>query len=720
MPFQAFPLVDFEQGLYKAKEPWLAPDKTFQQLRNFRLHNGRLLKRKGYTKLAQLGVTISAETIGDGGLTDSGALANLPIRPGAMNDDEADTFHIEATDGTYTAEGYTDAFYTTYAVMCQTVVGTEAAGSKNYSGSLNSMNNPRALMTFVDTGGATQTATVQYVTGSQFSLGGATSQPITGDVDPTGTNLWIPPSGPGSSGGYNVTFASTTTGTVEITFNYVIGVITYATGVFSFSYPGAWSNPVTCDYEQVTTDPIMGLPNFFTLDGNEYQLAATTDKVWRWNGTTENYEEDLGSFTGADSDFLDFCPFENIVIINNGVDAPQKYTPATPAITDMGTDFDADTSDNIEAARFCIKHKNRIIYFRTTESSVDYAQRGRWTPVNDIEYSAATGDEAQYYVDAPTTERIVAGALVGEEILVLFDRGSLWRFANVSVDPFNAYEWQRIDTTIGSSSPRGYVNFGSHLLFRAKDGIKFADGAGVTAADLDIPDEVFSWNAEAAVYSYGIHVASEYEALISFADSGETYPQHALAAHLDANRKLKGYSIYDLPFHCFGTYRSGSVPTWDEAVAGLLADEIDFAPDDLIGSVNFPIVLAGGRDGCVYQYADGYADDGEDVEAIFERARFNPFKPRNCHLGYIDIIASSLTDLTAALYLTADYDASPHHQYTVDFSPSATEEKVLRRININRIAAFHTVKLVVSSSTKFELDGLIAHCKPAGLMRELG
>lgn len=717
MPFEPYPLLNFEQGLFEAKEPWISPETSFRELRNFRLKNGRLVKREGYTDFGCLGISVSGEVVGDGGGSDIEQLDHVPFVWSAWLDDEDDTYSVTFTDpGTNVAKAWRIMDYEITQVVLESRTDTITPESgKRYTGQIMAINNPRSEIEFYDSGTG-QTATVTYIVGPQLDGG---SSPIEGDVEDGATNTWTHANKITGLGTYDFEFDDTPTGTVTVTYDKWIGLIAY-NGLVTLTYANPpWGNPVTASYEYPSGNPVMGIKAFYTLDGNEYLVVGDTVKIWRYNTTTKRFADPVGSLNGDDSQFLHFCPFENILVINNGTDAPKKYTPATPAITDMGTNFDAAGGNDIQAARFCFRHKSRLVYFRTKESSVDYAQRARWTPVNDVEYDAATGDEAEYYVDAPTTERIVAVEMVGDDFVVLFDRSSIWRLRYVTPDPFNAFEWERIDTTEGTTSPMGHVSLGKALLYRGQDGIKLTDAREVIAADVAIPDKVLTWNAGSAKYSTGVYIPSTHEAMISFADSGETYPEHALVAHLDPNRKIKGYSIYDLPFHCFGHYRSASVPTWDEATAGLTVDEIMWAPDDLLSSVEFPIVLAGGRDSYIYQYADGYSDNGADVEAICQTIRLNPYRFRKCHLGYIDIIAYALTETTVTLYLTKDYDASPYEECVIDLTPPATEEKISRRARINRTATFHTIRLSVSSSTSCAIDALVLWCKPAGPMRQI-
>lgn len=55
-----FPIADFSNGFYTGKEPWLSPSNAFQELRNGRIYRGRLEKRRGYSRISELGSAASA------------------------------------------------------------------------------------------------------------------------------------------------------------------------------------------------------------------------------------------------------------------------------------------------------------------------------------------------------------------------------------------------------------------------------------------------------------------------------------------------------------------------------------------------------------------------------------------------------------------------------------------------------------------------------------
>lgn len=59
MAHEPFPIADFAAGQFSGREPWLSPRNAFQVLTDGRIHRGRLEKRRGYSRLSELGAAAS-------------------------------------------------------------------------------------------------------------------------------------------------------------------------------------------------------------------------------------------------------------------------------------------------------------------------------------------------------------------------------------------------------------------------------------------------------------------------------------------------------------------------------------------------------------------------------------------------------------------------------------------------------------------------------------
>lgn len=58
---EPFPIADFRAGQFSGKEPWLSPANAFKALTDGRIYRGRLEKRRGYSRLSELGVAATTK-----------------------------------------------------------------------------------------------------------------------------------------------------------------------------------------------------------------------------------------------------------------------------------------------------------------------------------------------------------------------------------------------------------------------------------------------------------------------------------------------------------------------------------------------------------------------------------------------------------------------------------------------------------------------------------
>ena len=740
MPFRPMPLLDFQIGIYEGQEPWRAPKNAFVELDNAHVLRGRLLKRKGYTKYGILGLPITETNVGNGGDDDSGELSNDNLLPAANLSKTADTFTLawdnSRDGGSDAASTWTDSGNLLIGLIVETVAldvsGDQVGATDQFTGNLTALNNPRDVIDFADSNGTPQTATVPYVSRTQL---GSAAVPITGDVHASGTNTWTPCADATTAGTYDITWAASVTTPVTATYDRIIGTIVYSTGVWSVDYTvdatGAWTaNEVDVAYEYNKGNPVMGIKSYFTRDGSEYLVAFDTERMWRYSSTTERFEivqagaspDTTAEWGGTNVDFFQSQVFEDILYINNNVDVPKKYTNATAPpnqVDETGVDFVGDSTDSIESASSFIRHKGRAIYFNTMEETVQYSQRARYTPVDDLEYSAASAtlDYSYLYSDAPSEDRIVFATELGDNIIVGMER-SIW-VLRYNGDPRAPYEWERLPAIEGATGRAGWVSLGTELMWRGNDGLKITDGVSVQPFDFDIPELTQDWNQDKKQYSYMIFVPSERQILMTYAKAGDTLPQNILAIQLDEAHGTQSFSRYAFtnPAHCFGRFRGGITTLWDDVSENW--DDITKTWDsygDVSGEV---FVLAGDRNSTVYRYADGFTDNGTEFTGTAKTVRINPVPTNRMHCSYVEIIADAVEGAEIRLLAYEDYSPTPYKNEAISLTPlNATDEKVIRQVRINAIANFHTFEIEMSGTTPVAIDQIAPYMKVAGPRRE--
>jgi len=418
-------------------------------------------------------------------------------------------------------------------------------------------------------------------------------------------------------------------------------------------------------------------------------------------------------------------PYENVLYINNGVDAPQVYDPSGGTVTDAGTDYDGDITDDIKSAHLFVRSKSRGVYLNTNEggSSIQYPQRARCTPVNDIEYAgaSATIDYSDLAADAPTEDTIISATFVGDDIIVLFKR-SVWRL-RYDGDPFAPFSWERIPSMDGAVSRLGVVSLGSLAIWRGGRSMQATDGVSAIPFDFDIPDFTLGWNSDAANYTVGAYLPEERQVLFTYADSGSDYPDSILAIQLNEELQSKSFSIYKTAtgMHCFGDWRRSSVLTMDDVYDA--SDSIAWTFDSPeAGSKGYPILLAGDRDGAIYHYSNGYSDNGSSIIMDVRTADLNPVYSEGyqAHLGHVDIYCDAVEGGVLVVYVYGAESHAPQVWMEVDLSPTGTEKKVRRRVVVNRISDFHSIQIVNDSTLPIAIDEVEPWFKAAGRVRAVG
>jgi hypothetical protein len=152
-------------------------------------------------------------------------------------------------------------------------------------------------------------------------------------------------------------------------------------------------------------------------------------------------------------------------------------------------------------ALLVIPYKDSLVLLNTWEvddpvvntTATNYAARARWSQTfnaTDVINGWVTTERGRGgFADAPTSERIVDCGFVKDVLIVYFER-STWQlfYTGNKISPF---EWQRINSELGSDSTVGSVVFDNGLMEIGSVGLHVCNGQTCQRIDLTIPDEVF-------------------------------------------------------------------------------------------------------------------------------------------------------------------------------------------------------------------------------------
>lgn len=523
-----------------------------------------------------------------------------------------------------------------------------------------------------------------------------------------------------------------------------VGSINYSTGAFTVNgLSVAFDSNVTVDYEyrKDTANAVMGIESHFPAAGGENLLAMDRFRYWKYDSTEMRFKAPAAVvqnlWSGSDADFMFSDMADDKLLVANGVD-PVYYYNGT-AFAEVHTDFDNPTgtpanpetggaagggySRNVDSAQMVFFHKNRIILLHTLEGSIRYGQRARWSEVDPSLAQSYLADGSDYiwraadYKDAPTVDQIVSASLLGDDLVVFFER-SVWRLTWTN-DFRTPFEWEQIAPTDGSFAKMSTVDFTDELLSLGPTSMVATDGNEVYSIDDAMPDRVLDMNPEKLLYSFSIVAEDKRLVLWTFADAAEDYPNKMLTHQYET----KSWAEWSLAMHCLGYYEFAEGLTWDDVTDKYGAIEHPF--DMRTSKAGFPAVLGGDRICKVWRLFDGLEDDGTPYTMRMSGQRLNPYKDQggagaaNARLGQLDIIATAATDVVLTVRLYENFENSAYQTYTMDLTPSEVSDKVKRTVVVNRSALAHRVEIEYTGSSFVAIEAIIPWFEPDGEIREV-
>jgi hypothetical protein len=277
--------------------------------------------------------------------------------------------------------------------------------------------------------------------------------------------------------------------------------------------------------------PVMGLTNYevgpindqpsygfdtqfaYLFAGGFWQRSGTGTSPF-WHGTNLNFfwaTNYKGSTPNQDALFV-----SNFYVLNpNGaVDATDDgiwYTQDGSTWTEKKFYFrpaggSPTSGPYVETALMIFGFKGCLVFLNTIESdgstNTQYAQRARWSwqgsPFADNAfYEAGQFDNSMPplywggggFRDASTEEAIVSAEFIKDRLIVYFQE-STWElvFTYNTAQPF---EWQKINTELGSEATFSTVGFDKQILTIGNTGVHACNGANVERIDTKIPDQIF-------------------------------------------------------------------------------------------------------------------------------------------------------------------------------------------------------------------------------------
>ena len=539
MPYDRFLIAPINTGWQDDLRPWLIPDDAFPQLNNAYVFRGRVRKRFG------------------GILTGNGAPSaviasyysrlaiNIGTTDGAGNISVTVPGHIFGPGQAFTIGTEIFTVYQTGAPAV--MLDTGAATVKTYNTTTGAV---------VIHGAAAMTAVYFYP-----------AQPVMGldTYDQTGVSVNDQPA-----------YAEDTQ--FIYTFNSANGFwIRSGTAVFhagnnQFFWSANWRGANAQDRAFFVT-------NNFALNPNG-AIDATDDPIW--------YTKDGSTWTSL-----------------SGANA-FYFAPAGGAI---------HTGPYVLNARIIVGFKDRLVLLNTIEvldgaNNTQFVNRARWShngspfstnawyEQNQTDAAGNVGDGGGF-LNAPTDEQIISADFIKDRLIVYFE-SSTWELAWTSNTAL-PFQWQKINTELGSEALLSTVPFDRHILTMGNVGVHACNGSNVERIDNKIPDEIFKIRNLNIGVDRVAGIRDYFNELVywTFPSDNETSTQTFPNKVLVYNYRNGTWALNDDCITVFGYFNQQINQAWNSQF-DLQWEDADFAWDEATEQAQNKQVIAGNQEGYVF------------------------------------------------------------------------------------------------------------------------
>lgn len=447
--------------------------------------------------------------------------------------------------------------------------------------------------------------------------------------------------------------------------------------------------------------PITGITSHVATDGTSQLIVTDTRRTYKYSAGTMVDIDLADVWSGDVSNKISSVNYLGNLYMANGKDQIRKYDGTT--VSDYVVDITSDALNNLDFAIHIATSKERIIVFHTSENGIRHPQRARWSSASNTD--DWTKDE---FIDAPTSEWIVAFAPVGDDFIVWFEQ-SVWSFRYTG-DSTLPFRWEKITSSNGATAYHTGVPFEDQAVALGKGGHIWSDSVHVQRIDQRIPDIVLSMNQDLLINSYGLFFEELNQIWAFYPTANATNNDEALIL----NFKEKTWAIYDnMDFNCAGNFKKNQTETW-LTIGGTWLSQTEAWVSSAIQS-GYPIILAGKDNGKIYQLNNLSSDDNSPVTLGIESARWNPFASAGqlARLGYIDFLITPVPGETLTIELFTDFNSSSY--LSEDISLDGDGEKEWVRVFSGEVGESHRVRISqTSSNTPPRIHAIMPYFKPAG------
>ena len=695
MKYTGFPIYDFKTGLFNEREPWISPADAFEDFNNCNLDRGIIQKRKGHTYFSRLNykvATITAITQANPASITTSAAHGLST---------GDVVTLNGITGMTELNGITARVF----VVSSTVFHCSGRNSS-------------AFTAYVS-GGIVYKA--PNIAGCMISSSISKSNPAI--VTTIGTHSF-------SDGDIvtipSVYFDDTTTGlplnggmeTLKNTYSRVSILSTTTFQLDDIDTTGMSGSGLGVVSGIITPGQLTGIAEY-EIPGGQGELLVTDEKrVGAYNTTTkEIYDIALSDiFTGNANDTFVFQNWLSKIYFVNGVDRVQSWDGTT--LSSITIDIDGNASNDVDTCKDIKLLGNRLLLFSTTEASVEYAQRIRWSALLDPTLWDDTITAGGGFLDISTSDEFISATYLKDKIVLNFSRSTwvLGQTGNIDL-PFRA---EKIDSFHSNNALHGSAVVSDKMFSLGSTGISLTNGFRVDGFDKTIPEFPDEIEGSRASQIFSQVFERDKELWLAFPSLDETMNDKVLIYNYAENN----FSMNDVRTSVFGLFKTSFSKTWDNEERSWNA--ISERWDDFSSGGGHPLVFFGDEYGNILRLSDGFLDNGKVVEMNLKTSRFNPFREAgggsvSAQLGEVHFLLSSDDQSTLTVDLYINFDETPYKTVVFDLDPvNNTTNKVLKIIHSGAIGQFHRIGIrneEATSSVKIHL--IKPFLRAAGEMKQI-
>lgn len=488
------------------------------------------------------------------------------------------------------------------------------------------------------------------------------------------------------------------------------GTIDYTTGAWSITYgsnPGG-GHSITADYDYFPELAVVGIRNYNTASGVSELLAFDTKRLNKYETVAKKFEDATkqDEWTGGEENFIWTVNWLARLFICNNKDRVKSWNGTT--LSNLMMDIDNDGINEVDHCLLLFVHKERLIALRTSEDGQIYPQRARaCKPGNPDNWKEAEGG---WYGDAPTTDWIMGGGFLGDDIIVFFTK-SIW-VLKYTGNPNSPFAWLRLVPTEGCAASFSVLSFAKELFAMSPTSIMACDGYEAYAIDQKIPDLILEANPKKIHYTYGATVK---ELRLNW----WLYPYMTASVSdrcLVLNYLEKSWSIFQIQMHIIGFWAQEEDLCWDDVEESW--DELEMSWDEKSSGAGYPITLGGTIDGWICHMNKGGSDRGTAISFEVEGGRWNPYveKGAKAKFGMLDFFVTRDPDININIDFYIDQRSIPYRTITINCGGDEDKEKVWKRVNVGGVIGnFHKIKIYHTATAQTpEIHCIMPWFRPVG------